>query len=226
MGGYSTRGREAAGASSGRRAGRGAAAACPGGLQWRHVLGAVLLALHAQAPAQVMSRPVAADALDGRPFAVVDKRAATLAVYDAAGRLIGRAPALLGLTPGDDEPASARGKPPGALGPHERVTPAGRFEAQPGRNLQGERIVWFDYDAHLAIHRLRPAPAQQRRPQRLASADLRERRITLGCVVVDPAFFDTVVLPTLGDGRSLVYVLPERDGLLVQRIGGEAVPPS
>lgn len=168
---------------------------------------------------EVISRPVAADARDGRPFAIVDKRQATLSVYSAEGHLLGRAPVLLGLTPGDSEPASARGKAPSALGVHERVTPAGRFEAQPGRNLTGERIVWFDYDANLAIHRLRPAPASQRRPERLASAQLRDRRITLGCVAVDPAFFDAVVLPTLGAGRSLVYILPEREPVLAAASG-------
>jgi hypothetical protein len=167
----------------------------------------------APAAAEVAARPVAHDAQDGRPFAIVDKRQATLSVYAANGRLIGRTPALLGLTPGDAEPSSARGKAPSALASHERVTPAGRFEAVPGRNLSGERVVWFDYEANLAIHRLRPAPAAQRRTERLASGNTQDHRITLGCVVVDPAFFDQVVLPTLGNGASLVYILPERDPL-------------
>lgn len=165
--------------------------------------------------AEVSPRPVAHDAADARPFAVVDKRRATLAVYAADGRLVGRTATLLGLTPGDREPASARGKAPSALNTRERVTPAGRFEAVPGRNLSGERVVWFDYAANLAIHRLRPAPASERRPERLASDNLQERRITLGCVVVDPAFFDTVVLPTLGRGPSLVYILPEHGEAVV-----------
>jgi hypothetical protein len=168
----------------------------------------------APAMAEVMARPVAHDAKDGRPFAIVDKRQALLSVYDADGRLVGRTAALLGLTPGDVEPASARGKAPSALGSHERVTPAGRFEAQPGRNLSGERVVWFNYDTNLAIHRLRPVAASQRRPERLASASGDDKRITLGCVVVDPAFFDNVVLPTLGNGPSLVYILPEREPIV------------
>jgi hypothetical protein len=168
---------------------------------------------------QVISRPVASDAQDGRPFAIVDKRHATLSIHAADGSLVGRAPVLLGLTPGDQEPQSSRGKEPAALKVNERVTPAGRFEAQPGRNLNGERIVWFDYDANLAIHRLRPAPASQRRPERLASDKLQDRRITLGCVVVDPDFFDQVVLPTLGAGKSLVYILPEREPVLAAAAG-------
>lgn len=177
-------------------------------------IAAVFVAGSAIASAEVISRPVVSDHADARPFAIVDKRQGTLSVHAADGRLVGRAPVLLGQTPGDVEPASARGKDPSALGRHERVTPAGRFEAQPGRNLSGERIVWFDYDAHLAIHRLRPAAASQRRPERLVSANLQDRRVTLGCVVVDPAFFDEVVLPTLGTGRSLVYILPERDAFV------------
>jgi len=172
------------------------------------------LGLLGAADAWAEARPVAADGRDERPFAIVDKREATLSVYAADGRLVGRAPALLGLTPGDAELPGSRGKAPSALRLDERVTPSGRFEARPGRNVDGERIVWFDYEAHLAIHRLRPAPAGQRRPQRLASANLQDRRITLGCVVVDPAFFDRVVLPTLGAGPSLVYVLPERAPLV------------
>ena len=173
----------------------------------------------ASASAQVISRPVAADAQDGRPFAIVDKRQATLSVYAADGSLVGRAPVLLGLTPGDQEPQSSRGKDPSALKVNERVTPAGRFEAQPGRNLNGERIIWFNYETNLAIHRLRPAPASQHRPERLASANLQDRRITLGCVAVDPAFFDEVVLPTLGSGKSLVYILPEREPVLAAGAG-------
>lgn len=171
------------------------------------------------AGAEVISRPVAGDAGDTRPFAIVDKRQATLSVYAADGTLVGRAPVLLGLTPGDVEPASVRGKDPLALKVNERVTPAGRFEAQPGHNLNGERIVWIDYESSLAIHRLRPAPASQRRPERLASSNLQERRVTLGCVVVDPAFFDRVVLPTLGNGKSLVYILPEREPVVAAAVG-------
>jgi hypothetical protein len=168
----------------------------------------------APAAAEVAARPVAHDARDGRPFAIVDKRQALLSVYAADGRLIGRTAALLGLTPGDIEPASARGKAPSALQSHERVTPAGRFEAVPGRNLSGERVVWFNYDNNLAIHRLRPVSAAQRREECLASANAQDHRITLGCVVVDPAFFDEVVLPVLGRGPSLVYILPEGEPMV------------
>lgn len=142
-----------------------------------------------------------------RPYAVVDKAGATLHVFFADGRLAGSAPALLGLARGDagwPGVGQMRHIPPAA-----RTTPAGRYASEPGRNSTGEAIVWLDYDARLAIHRLRPAPAAERRPARLASPTPADNRITLGCVVVDGAFYDAVVAPLLGRQRGTVVVLPE-----------------
>jgi len=141
------------------------------------------------------------------PFAVVDKRDARIYVFEAGGRLIGASAVLLGIAPGDFSVGIDR--VPASLSLAERTTPAGRFEARPGRNDKGEDIVWIDYAASLAIHRLRPAPAQERRPARLASATPDDNRISAGCIVVPVAFYEAVVAPTLGAGRSVVYVLPE-----------------
>jgi hypothetical protein len=145
----------------------------------------------------------------GRPYAVVDKRAARIWVFDAAGRLAGSAPALLGQATGDDSAPGVGQRVTTGIAAHERTTPAGRFVSEPGRNDKGEAIVWVDYEAAVAIHRLRPAPAGERRPQRLASASPADKRISLGCVVVSEAFYDTVVAPTLGRRAGIVYVLPE-----------------
>jgi hypothetical protein len=145
----------------------------------------------------------------GRPFAVVDKKDARLFVFSASGRLVGAAPALLGLARGDDSAPGVGRKVSTGIPREERTTPAGRFDSEPGHNISGEAIVWIDYDAAVAIHRLRPAAASQRRPQRLASGSPADKRISLGCVVVDEAFYDQVVAPTLGRQRGVVYVLPE-----------------
>ncbi len=121
------------------------------------------------------------------PFAVVDKRDARIYVFDAGGRLVGASAVLLGITPGDFSVGIDRA--PASLSLAERTTPAGRFEARPGRNDKGEDIVWIDYAASLAIHRLRPAPVQERRPARLASPtpgrqpDLRRLRHRAGGVL-------------------------------------------
>lgn len=142
-----------------------------------------------------------------QPFAVVDKRDARIYVFDAAGRLIGASAVLLGIAPGDYSVGIDRS--PSSLAVSERTTPAGRFEARPGRNDKGEDIVWIDYAASLAIHRLRPAPAHERRPARMASPTPDDNRISAGCVIVPVAFWENVVAPSLGSGRSVVYVLPE-----------------
>lgn len=159
----------------------------------------------------------------GRPFAVVDKKDARLFVFSANGRLVGAAPALLGLARGDDSAPGVGRKVSTGIPREERTTPAGRFDSEPGHNISGEAIVWIDYDAAVAIHRLRPAAASQRRPQRLASGSAADKRISLGCVVVDEAFYDQVVATTLGRQRGVVYVLPEtRDWRAEFGIGGLA----
>lgn len=145
----------------------------------------------------------------GRPFAIVDKREARLYVFSTDGRLIGATAVLLGLAPGDLADPGIIHRAPASLGIAERTTPAGRFASQPGHNDKGEDIVWVDYDASLAIHRLRPAPAHERRAERLASPSSDDNRISFGCVVVPVLFYDSVVAPTLGRQRGVVYVLPE-----------------
>ena len=70
-------------------------------------------------------------------------------------------------------------------------------------------MVWVDYDAALALHRLRPGPAHERRTERLASALPAAHRISLGCIVVPVAFYESVVAPQLGRRRGVVYVLSE-----------------
>lgn len=154
---------------------------------------------------------VAAGDHRGRPFAIVDKRAARIAVYDAQGAEVAETPVLLGRTVGDEgTPGVGLRAQQGQVGPDERTTPAGRFEAEPGRNLDGEPIVWLDYEAALAIHRLRPGLSQRPRQQRMASERPQDRRVSQGCVVVPVAFYESVVAKLLGRGRSVVYVLPEQ----------------
>ena len=141
------------------------------------------------------------------PFAVVDKRDARIYVFEAGGRLIGASAVLLGIAPGDFSVGIDR--VPASLSLAERTTPAGRFEARPGRNDKGEDIVWIDYAASLALHRLRPAPVQERRPARLDTPTPDDNRISAGCIIVPVSFYEAVVAPTLGSHRSVIYVLPE-----------------
>ena len=165
-------------------------------------------------PPSAEARRMAQWALDtrdtqGKPFAVVDKKQAKVFIFGRDGHLLGAAPALLGLAPGDRSVPGIGQRAPHDIAPSERTTPAGRFDSEPGHNHLGEAIVWVDYAASFAIHRLRPAAASERRPERLASDTPDDNRISLGCIVVSPAFFDEVVAPSLGRQRGVVYVLPE-----------------
>ena len=164
----------------------------------------------ASADVQGMARWVA-DTGDnrGQPFAIVDKKIAKVFVFGAEWRLVGAAPVLLGLAKGDDAVPGIGQRALDDILPAERTTPAGRFDSEPGRNLSGEAIVWVDYDAGFAIHRLRPGNSAAGRQQRLASAKAGDHRVSLGCIVVAPAFYEAVVGATLGRHRGVVYVLPE-----------------
>ena len=80
-------------------------------------------------------------------FIILDKRQATLYVFDAAARLRDATPVLLGAARGDDNVPGIGARPIADVQPHERTTPAGRFTAQRGRNALGENVVWVDYEA-------------------------------------------------------------------------------
>jgi len=164
----------------------------------------------AAAALQVAQRVLARGDHGQRPFAVVDKQAALILVFQADGVLAGSSSVLLGRALGDQSaPGVGQRTQIGALRDSDRTTPAGRFRSEPGRNLTGEAIIWLDYDSALAIHRLRDGPTRDSRALQLASADSRDRRVSAGCVVVPEAFYDSVVQRLLGQSRGMVYVIPE-----------------
>ncbi|VTU37310.1 hypothetical protein RA8CHR_05690 [Variovorax sp. RA8] len=145
----------------------------------------------------------------GAAFAVVDKKGARVHVFDAGGKKRASAPILLGLARGDDSVPGIGERPMAQIRPEERTTPAGRFATEPGRNLQGEDIVWVDYDAAVSMHRVRATNPAERRLERLATPGVEDNRISYGCINVPAAFYDAHVKPTLGAHRGVVYVLPE-----------------
>ncbi|HEX5357933.1 MAG TPA: L,D-transpeptidase [Aquabacterium sp.] len=147
---------------------------------------------------------------EGLPFAIVDKVASTIQVYRADGSLVGTSSVLLGQTRGDTiVPGTGERTQTRQLRPMDRTTPAGRFYSEPGHNQVGEAVVWIDYAAALAIHRLRPGLPQEKRAQRMASGNPLDKRISAGCVVVPVAFYLDVVQPTLGHNKGIVYVMTE-----------------
>jgi hypothetical protein len=143
------------------------------------------------------------------PFVVVDKRGARVYVFNGEGRLLGAASALLGLAAGDHTVPGIGERKLSTIRPDERTTPAGRFESSMERSLQGDEILWIDYDSAVALHRVIATAPKERRLQRLASQTPADRRITYGCINVPVKFFEQVVIPAFKGGRGIVYVLPE-----------------
>lgn len=143
------------------------------------------------------------------PFVLIDKRNAQVHVFDANAALQASSPALLGLARGDASVPGIGERPIAKIASHERTTPAGRFESEPGRNLHGDDIVWIDYDAAISMHRVRSSNAAERRLQRLSSRTASDNRISFGCVNLPASFYDRFVSPVFGQQAGIVYVLPE-----------------
>lgn len=144
----------------------------------------------------------------GLPFVIIDKVDAKVFVFDAQAQFRGATPALLGLAGGDDDVPGIGDRKLSAITPTERITPAGRFEAALGFDLEQD-ILWIEYRSSLSMHRvIKGKPADHRR-DRLASPTPSDNRITYGCINVSARFYDDVVVPTLKGTVGIVYILPE-----------------
>jgi len=151
------------------------------------------------------------DSRDNRhlPFVIVDKLRSGVFVFDGQAQLRGAARALLGLAQGDESVPGIGSRRMSAIRPEERTTPAGRFLASMARSLEGDPILWVDYEAAIALHRVVTGVPRERRLQRLDSLVAKDRRITYGCINVPVKFFDDIVAPAFKAGKGIVYVLPE-----------------
>ena len=143
------------------------------------------------------------------PFVIVDKTNARIFVFDPAGHIRGAAPALLGAARGDVSAPDIGTRELSAIGPEDRITPAGRFVAALGRNFRGEDVVWVYYDAGLSLHRVLTIHPEERRLQRLATRTVADNRISYGCINVPARFYEKVVGPAFTGTEGIVYVMPE-----------------
>jgi hypothetical protein len=175
---------------------------------------AALVRLGASVPAQNLTHWIVRSFdHQGLPFVVVDKREARVFVFDRDGRMLGKAPALLGLAIGDDGFADMGDRPLAQIKPEERTTPAGRYLAQLDRNSLGQTIMWVDYEQAISMHPVRSLNPREQRLERLASPSVHDNRISYGCINVPVRFWRSVVLPTFRDTAGVVYVLPEVQAL-------------
>jgi hypothetical protein len=152
---------------------------------------------------------VAAGDARSQPFAVIDKTAARLYLFNPDGRMTASSPVLLGSARGDDSVPDIGTRPMANIRPEERTTPAGRFNAEPGINTSGEDITWIDYDAAISMHRVRATNKSEQRLKRLATATPSDNRISYGCINVPVSFYDMHVKPMFLSRGRVVYILPE-----------------
>jgi hypothetical protein len=143
------------------------------------------------------------------PFMVLDKRDARLYLFQPNGTLIRDTPVLLGQSHGDDTYPGIGNVPISEVKPYQRTTAAGRFVTRPGLDEDHTDVVWLDYDAALAMHRVINKVKSERRPWRLAQPNPKVRRISWGCINIPIPFFDTYISPVYGKQRGVVYVIPE-----------------
>jgi hypothetical protein len=151
-----------------------------------------------------------ADTRDNRglPYVVIDKVNAQVFVFSAKGKLLGSAPALLGMTRGDRlvAPNSAT---LAQMRPFERVTPAGRFVSRLSIDSEGKELLVMDYDAAISLHAVVKGTPEERRAERLNSATSADNRISYGCINVPKDFYSKLVSATFAHTQGVVYVLPE-----------------
>ena len=159
----------------------------------------------------------------GRPFSIIDKGGATLWVFDAEGRALAQSPVLVGEASGDVAPADIGQRPLSKVRPHEKITSAGRYLTEPGRNHKGEDIVWLDYEAALSMHRVRNVPGEAR-TRRLQTPGVQDNRISFGCVNIPAGFYERMIDPMFSRRSGVVYVLPEKQPLasVFAFVGGAA----
>lgn len=145
----------------------------------------------------------------GMAFVIVEKPQAVVFVFDATGKILGTAPCLIGLQPGDDTVPGVGTMTLAQITPDMRTTPAGRFVASLGRDLTKNDVLWVDYADAISLHRVINTVPAERRPERLASPAPLEHRISWGCINVPKKFFDKVVEPAFTGTNGVVYILPE-----------------
>lgn len=143
------------------------------------------------------------------PYVIIDKRAASLFLFDAQGKSLGKIPILVGVAVGDEATPGIGAKNLAEIGPAERTTPAGRFVARYGLAVGKQRVLWVDYATSVALHPVPKGNKKERRRQRLLSPTADDNRITFGCINVPIAFYTKNVRPLFRKKGGVVYVLPD-----------------
>ena len=155
---------------------------------------------------------VASNDNQGYPFAIMDKAAAQILVFNGDGRLRGATPGLFGSAVGDHTAPGIAGLALREIPGKDRTTPAGRFVGGYGPSIDAGRVLWVDYDSAVSMHPTATGVPTERRAERLASPTPDDNRVTHGCINVSPGFYEQIIRPTFERG-GVFYVLPDTASL-------------
>lgn len=155
-----------------------------------------------------------ADDKNTLPFVILDKTDARIYLFDAQGKLLAAAPALLGLGIGDTSFDGIGKRKLSTIKAADRTTPAGRFVGFLGHAFvanpkKAEDVLWVDYPGGVSIHRV---VKSANRLLRLSSPTPADNRVSFGCINVPVKFFEDAVRPAFKatkDAKGIIYVLPE-----------------
>jgi hypothetical protein len=159
------------------------------------------------------------------PYIIIDKKGASLSLFDAKRKSLGKVPVLIGVAVGDDATPGIGSKSLAKIGPAEKTTPAGRFLAKYGLAAGRQKVLWVDYADSVALHPIpTDAGKKERRRQRMLSPTSDDNRITFGCINVPKAFYSKSVRPLFQKKGGYVYVLPDTKPIEVVFPGLRALP--
>ena len=136
-------------------------------------------------------------------------------MFGASGNPLGSAPVLVGIGRGDDSAPGVGTVRMGKIPVEQRTTPAGRFVARFGPAKGHPPTLWVDYADAISLHPVVTTIKQERRLQRIKSADADDHRISFGCINVPASFFARTVKPQFKskNSSSVVYILPDTKAL-------------
>lgn len=145
------------------------------------------------------------------PFVILDKTDARIYLFDAQGKLLAAAPALLGLGKGDVSFDGIGERKLSSIKPGDRTTPAGRFVGFMGHAFvtnpkKAEDVLWVDYKGGVSIHRV---VKSANRLKRMDTPTPDDNRVSFGCINVPVKFFEDAVRPAFQETKGIIYVLPE-----------------
>ena len=158
-------------------------------------------------------------------FFIADKPNGKIHLFDKTGKHIASSDSLYGKQAGDRLANEQRNKPMTAMSDTDKVTPAGTFTLRVVNSPEydgGYTLHMYDkqgYLGGLAIHSVYTGDVKENRLGKLLSQDLKDKKISFGCINTSPDFFINKVLPKIGDMENAgVVVIPDAQDTLAQYI--------